>query len=250
MAHSIANSFAGILTFRQLVNITGTALSRAEDLAAHLRVQSLHIVNKLLHHWRSTLTSEEHAQLMDNKTSETRPTEEEPFPKLGIALDGYGGPLLEFSSDMNIATVSGFLLYTACLKVLNIKNLNGGVGTPWRSVLSFNDDIKPEWRALYKPPITKKFADLQWRILHGIVSVNSFISILNPGVTQECSFCSQRETMLHAFIHCSRLQPLFVFLKNNLRSFYVDVTFQIFIFGFKYARRNRFKCQLINVIFG
>lgn len=142
---------------------------------------------------------------------------------------------------MNIETVSGKLLKKACMKVLN-KKLNGRVDTPWRSVLGFNDDIKPL--------LTKKFAALQWRILHGIVSVNSFISILNPKVTQECPFCSQRETVFHAFIHCSRLQPLFVFLKNNLRSFYVDFTFQIFIFGSKYVRRNRFKCQLIKFIVG
>ncbi|XP_053533103.1 transposon TX1 uncharacterized 149 kDa protein isoform X1 [Ictalurus punctatus] len=242
---------SGIVTLRQLVNIAGTDLSRAEDLAASLGLRSLRIVNKLLHCWRSTLTSEERAQLMNNETSKTGPIEEEPFPQLGIApdLDGCGGPLLEFNSDMNIETVTGKLLYKACVKVLNKKKLNGRVDTPWRVVLGFND-VKPEWRALYKPPLTKKCADLQWRILYGIVSVNSFISILNPEVTQECPFCSQRETVFHAFIHCSRLQPLFVFLKNNLRSFYVDFTFQIFIFGFKYVRKNRFKCQLINFIFG
>ncbi|KAK3510691.1 hypothetical protein QTP70_013634 [Hemibagrus guttatus] len=161
---------SGIVTLQELVNVAGSDLSRAEDLAACMGLRSQRVVNQLLHRWRSALTSEERVQLMDYQHTETGPAEDEPFPRLNIApdLDGCAGPLLECRSkgEMDFGSVSGKLLYRACVKVLNKKKLSGRVDTPWRSVLGFNDDVKPEWRALYKPPLTKKAADLQWRILH------------------------------------------------------------------------------------
>lgn len=72
---------SGIMTVRQLVNIMGT------DLSVHMGLLSIHVVNKLLYRWRSTLTSEERVQLVDYKTSEMGPAEEGPFPQLGIAPD-------------------------------------------------------------------------------------------------------------------------------------------------------------------
>ncbi|KAK3543489.1 hypothetical protein QTP70_023206 [Hemibagrus guttatus] len=115
-------------------------------------LRSRRVVNQLLHRWRSALTSEERVQLMDYQHTETGPAEDESFPRLNIApdLDGYAGPLLECRSEgeMDFGSVSGKLLYRACVKVLNKKKLSGRVDTPWRSVLGFNDDVKPEWRAL------------------------------------------------------------------------------------------------------
>ncbi|KAK3536234.1 hypothetical protein QTP86_000133 [Hemibagrus guttatus] len=159
-----------VVTLRELVNIAGTDLSRAEDLATRLGLRSLRVVNQLLRRWRTVLTSKERVQLMDYQITETNPAEEGSFPQLDIApdLDGSESPLLECWGvrEMDFGSVSGKLLYRACVKVLNKKKLSGRVDTPWRSVLGFNDDIKPEWRALYKPPLTKRAADLQWRILH------------------------------------------------------------------------------------
>ncbi|KAK3522076.1 hypothetical protein QTP70_022608, partial [Hemibagrus guttatus] len=142
---------SGIVTLRELVNITGSDLLRAEDLAARMGLRSRRVVNQLLHRWRSALTSEEHVQLMDYQHTETGPAEDESFPRLNIApdLDGCAGPLLECRSEgeMDFGSVSGKLLYRACVKVLNKKKLSGRVDTPWRSVLGFNDDVKPEWMA-------------------------------------------------------------------------------------------------------
>ncbi|KAK3559959.1 hypothetical protein QTP86_030318 [Hemibagrus guttatus] len=140
---------SGIVMLRELVNVAGSDLSRAEDLAARMGLWSLRVVNQLLHRWRSALTSEEHVQPMDYQRTETGPAEDEPFPRLNIApdLDGCAGPLLECRSEgeMDFRSVSGKLLYRACVKVLNKKKLSGRVDTPWRSVLGFNGDIKPEW---------------------------------------------------------------------------------------------------------
>ncbi|KAK3519692.1 hypothetical protein QTP70_001193 [Hemibagrus guttatus] len=102
---------------------------------------------------------------MDYQITETNPAEEGPFPQLDIApdLDGSEGPLLECWGvrEMDFGSVLGKLLYRACVKVLNKKKLSGRVDTPWTSVLGFNADIKPEWRALYKPPLTKRAANFQ-----------------------------------------------------------------------------------------
>ncbi|KAK3552293.1 hypothetical protein QTP86_009435 [Hemibagrus guttatus] len=140
---------SGIVTLRELMNVAGSDLSRAEDLAAHMGLRSRRVVNQLLHRWRSALTSEERVQLMDYQRTETGPTEDEPFPWLNIApdLDGCAGPLLECRSEgeMDFGSVSGKLLYRACVKVLNKKKLSGRVDTPWRNVLGFNGDVNPEW---------------------------------------------------------------------------------------------------------
>ncbi|KAK3557975.1 hypothetical protein QTP86_005636 [Hemibagrus guttatus] len=89
--------FSGIVTLRELVNVAGSDLSRAEDLAARMGLRSQRVVNQLLHRWRSALTSEERVQLMDYQHTETGPAEDKPFPWLNIApdLDGSEGPLLE-----------------------------------------------------------------------------------------------------------------------------------------------------------
>lgn len=80
----------------------------------------------------------------------------------------------------------------ACVKIFNKKGLNQKVDTPWRNVLGLNENVRPEWRALYKPPLTKKTADIHWRVLHGIIAVNAFVSILNPDSSQDCPFCSEK----------------------------------------------------------
>ncbi|KAK3541512.1 hypothetical protein QTP86_028172, partial [Hemibagrus guttatus] len=138
-----------VVTLWELVNIAGTDLSRAEDLAARLGLRSLRVVNQLLRRWRTVLTSKERVQLMDYQITETKPAEEGSFPQLDIApdLDGSEGLLLECWGvrEMDFGSVLGKLLYRACVKVLNKKKLSGRVDTPWRSVLGFNADIKPEW---------------------------------------------------------------------------------------------------------
>ncbi|KAK3540076.1 hypothetical protein QTP70_025391, partial [Hemibagrus guttatus] len=85
---------SGIVTLRELVNVAGADLSRAEDLAARMGLRSLRVVNQLLHRWSSALTSEERVQLMDYQHTETGPAEDEPFPRVNMApdLDGCAGP--------------------------------------------------------------------------------------------------------------------------------------------------------------
>ncbi|KAK3518789.1 hypothetical protein QTP70_013393 [Hemibagrus guttatus] len=104
-----------VVTLRELLNIVGTDLSRAEDLAARLRLRSLRVVNQLLCRWRTALASKERVQLMDYQITETNPAEEGSFPQLDIApdLDGSEGLLLECWGvrEMDFGSVSGKLLY-------------------------------------------------------------------------------------------------------------------------------------------
>lgn len=116
--------------------------------------------------------------------------------------------------------------------------------------LKLDQCTKPEWRSLYKPPLTKRAGDLQWRFLHGAVAVNAFISVLNPEVASVCPFCSVRETIFHAFMNCCRLEPLFLTISNVFNSCNETFSLDTFILGFWYVMRKRFLCQLLNFVLG
>ncbi len=141
-------------------------------------------------------------------------------------------------------------MYRSCVLVFSIKVLNGKVDTPWHDFLKLDESTKPEWRALYKPLLTKSTGDLRWRILHGAVVINAFISVLNPEVASVCPFYSNRETIFHAFTNCCRLQPLFLVVSNVFRSCNETFSLETFILGFKYVRKKRFVCQLLNCVLG
>lgn len=82
---------------------------------------------------------------------------------------------------------------------LNKGKLHGRVDTPWRGRLGLAVGVRPVWRSLYKPPLTKRVADLQWRVLHGIVAVSAFLSVISPGASDVFPFCPVQETVFHCF---------------------------------------------------
>ncbi len=55
------------------------------------------------------------------------------------------------------------------------------------------------------------------------------------------SFCDQRETIFHSFMHCERLRPLFVLLEILFANVNEMFTLVVFIFGFKFAKDKRVK---------
>ncbi len=100
-----------------------------------------------------------------------------PFYNLILSpkMDECEGPFLEkkdvcFDAD----SFNAKEVYKSCVKVFNRKVLNNRSDTPWRSVLGLSMDCRPEWRALYKPPLPKRGGDMQWRILHGGNSCQCF----------------------------------------------------------------------------
>lgn len=95
-------------------------------------------------------------------------------------MDECEGPFLEkkdvcFSADLfNVKDV-----YKNCVKVFNRKVLHNRSDTPWHNVIGLSKDFRPQWRALYNPPLPKRAGDMHWRILHGVIAVNAFISVIN-----------------------------------------------------------------------
>ncbi len=47
-------------------------------------------------------------------------------------------------------------MYKMCVKSLNKMFLNNRVDTPWRNILQLEEGEYPEWKALYKSPLTPK----------------------------------------------------------------------------------------------
>lgn len=163
---------------------------------------------------------------------------------------GHASPLLvlEDRDCIELASVMGKVLYKNLVKVLNKNVLKNRSDNVWRARLNIDDETKPVWRVIYKPPITKRTGDLQWRILHG--AVNAVVSVINPALSDKCPFCTARETIYHCFMECNRLSPLFDVLSTLF--FFMGMVFTKlgFILGSPYNQKQRSKCQLINFIVG
>nr|BAC82603.1 pol-like protein [Takifugu rubripes] len=133
-----------------------------------------------------------------------------------------------------------------CVKVLNRRGLSKRSASAWPDRLG-GDGAHPCWKVLYNPPLRERTGDLQWRILHGAVAMNIFISRMNPAVSDQCPFCSVQETAFHAYSECERLPVLFNVLKGVLNGF--NETFSIRN-GAGYKKTVRNKWQLLNFIWG
>ncbi len=64
----------------------------------------------------------------------------------------------------------------------------------------FGTDFKACWRSLYKLPVEKRTADLQWRLMFGAIATNRHVAHLNPAVGTECLFCGLDETVNHLLL--------------------------------------------------
>lgn len=141
-------------------------------------------------------------------------------------------------------------MYRCFVKILNKVALNEKKDTVWREKFGLQEEDKPVWRVIYKPPLNKQTGDLQWRILHGAIAINAFVSVINSDVVDKCAFCGIRETVFHCFTECNRLGLLFVLLKDLFLRFQENFTCNVFILGLRYGQKQRIKWQLINFIVG
>ena len=122
--------------------------------------------------------------------------------------------------------------------------------TTWRSYVGVGQGSGPQWRSLYKPPLSKRRGDLQWRVLHGIMALNAFVSIIKNTVDDKCPFCGIKETIFHCFYACHRLSDFFLFFQVFFTSFEEIFNKQVFIYGFKYTCQQKHKSQLLNFVLG
>ena len=107
-----------------------------------------------------------------------------------------------------------FILSAYADDIYNKRKLSERRDTVWKLRLNVPGGCEPVWRVFYKPPLNKRSGDLQWRILHGALGVNAFVSKINPTVSSECPFCTDKETITHCYLDCHRLKPLFNVLKT------------------------------------
>lgn len=232
-----------VITLDCLTKLAGPSFGKVNEVADCLKVKSIQVVANVLQKLQSVFTTEEKNMLQEYCKGALIPNEKDNFPNLLLSpkLGEHMGFFLESGelADMDLCESSGKKLYKALVKAFNKKGLHGRVDTPWRDVLKISKNVKPEWRALYKPPLAKRVGDLQWRFLHGIIAVNAFISVLNPGVGQDCPFCFERETVFHAFMQCLRLKPLFDVLRSIFNCFNEEFSVQ-----------PEQECQLLNFILG
>lgn len=245
---------SGIFTLEKVLEITGTDFKNEDTLAQRLGFRSVRVIAQLLQKWQSLLCSDEKLLLAEYYDGHFKGNITDIFPDLIFSLnlrDVYG--VFFYADDLSdtmFSSCTGKLLYRFCVIAFCKKLLNMKVDTPWRAFFKLDTERKPEWRAIYKPPLVKKVGDLQWRILHGIVAVNAFVSILNSEVEVGCPFCNERETVFHAFLSCDRLQVLFLLLGDIFKKCNELFSPEVFILGFKYVAKKKFLCQLLNFVLG
>ena len=120
----------------------------------------------------------------------------------------------------------------------------------WQDIEGFDIFPKGSWRTLYKRPIDKRTGDLQWRIIHGIITTNRHKAHIDPTVKDECPFCFESEDVHHLFLQCERLKPMFLLLEEWSKDLNYEFTLKGFIYGPKYKYQNRKRDVLINFLYG
>ncbi len=137
------------------------------------------------------------------------------FPEVGEWQEG-GGQLLSVTTSHlgKFQNVSKKELYQVFVKALNLRSLSGVVESRWTGFFHPSFSPKGSWRSLYKLPVKKWTADLQWRIVHGVIAMNRYREHIDPGVGEECLFSSKSETLTHLFVECPRSISLFELLKR------------------------------------
>ncbi|KAJ3582193.1 hypothetical protein NHX12_015766, partial [Muraenolepis orangiensis] len=130
------------------------------------------------------------------------------------------------------------------------RSLAGVRESRWAEFLGPDSSPKGSWRCLYKLPVEKRTADLQWRIVHGAIATNRYRAHLDPELEEGCIFCSEVETLEHLFVQCPRLSALFVLLESWFQGLGEEFSFILFIFGPKYSAKKKGVHTLLNFLSG
>ena len=244
---------AGTVKLRHLVDVAGPGLYNTEAVASVLGLRSHRHTRNILNEWIKRLSDEEAELLREYCRGTEVPDGRDPFPELGLEIDTteLTGPLVDYTEGQKeLYMLSGKALYKHCVHAINKTKLSGRMDTVWREKLKIEESHKPVWRLLYKPPLNKRSGDLQWRILKGALAVNTYVTKVDPTVSNECPFCKEPETVFHCFLECKRLGFLFEKLNYVFSNCNVMWSEVAFIFGPGYNRKNAKKWQLLNFVVG
>lgn len=241
-----------VLKFGHIVKTAGPGLKNTEATAHLLGLKSIRVMRTILDQWLGKLTLGEKQFLEDLSNGEDFPNSTDPFPEMGLNIDfsDLTGPLLITQRDFNFCMLNGKCLYKLVVQGLKKKHLSGRTDTVWRAKFKVGDSRKPIWRVFYKAPLSKRVGDLQWRILHGAIGVNSFVVKFRKDMSELCPFCEEIETVFHMFLECKRLSPLFMLLENVFKKCGVYWSDIAFIFGAGYTKKESSKWNLLNFLIG
>ena len=148
---------------------------------------------------------------------------------------------------LNVA--QGKQLYSICCFTRHNSSFSTMVESKWRDLRDPDSSPNDGWRVLYKPPVEKWMADIQWRIVHGILATNKYRAHFDSSTGEGCPFCSLTETLEHLVLTCPRLEELFNLLKDLVKGLGENFNIPSFIFGPKYTPRKRPVIVLINFLF-
>ncbi|XP_035990392.1 mucin-3A isoform X4 [Fundulus heteroclitus] len=239
---------SGTVTVRRLVEPAGPDFSNIQALGSLLGVRSDRLIRRFLDRVKERMTAKERHLLQLHYTGHCEPDPIDPFPDVQLDPDFTedSGPLLyNVAPKMTLCSASPQMLYKVNVKIMNKRTLRNRPVSVCRDKLGGQ---RPQWRILYKPPVRKWTGDLQWRILHGAIATNSFLSIISPGVLNVCPFCGLSESVFHVFMECVRLMGFFSLLTRCFSLFGVVFTNAVFINGVHYSRATKAKSQMLNFL--
>ena len=177
------------------------------------------------------------------------------FPTLAVSpnvgqLQEEEGSILSFSTPQlgPLEELQKKAMYILCVKVRHCESLQATKASKWTEFFGPGSSPKGSWRVLYKLPVEKRSADLQWRIVHGAIATNRHRAHIDPNQGEGCLFCSQTETLFHLFVECPRLAGVFDILRGWFMGMGEVFSHQLFIFGPMYSVPKKGLHTLMNFI--
>lgn len=152
----------GAIQLRHIVDKAGGNLQDSQAVASLLGVKSVRYIDRFLGKLKGVLNHRETSLLKDYDKGNAFCNCNDVFPNILLSPVlrecGHGRPLLvlEERDRIDLSSVTRKMLYKNLVKVLNKNTLKGRSDTVWRDRLGFDDETKPVWRVIYKPPITKR----------------------------------------------------------------------------------------------
>lgn len=190
---------AGVTRVLDLIDSKNGQWRTVHAIVDQVGINSIRIVERLIRDLKSsfpqTFISFINNVLLNGFISQTFP-EFEVVPKDWESDYNSQTKLLKGYSALVFHCIGKKRLYHVCVKSVHLGQLKQRPDTKWRSCLSISDEIYPSWRLLYKPPISKRCGDIQWRILHCIIATNSCVSKINQAVLPVCPFCNALDNAL------------------------------------------------------
>uniref|UniRef100_A0A3B3DKH2 Reverse transcriptase domain-containing protein n=1 Tax=Oryzias melastigma TaxID=30732 RepID=A0A3B3DKH2_ORYME len=156
---------------------------------------------------------------------------------------------LSQSKGVNFETLHRKAAYTLCIKIRHFKSLTELEASRWAGLFGSSTTPRGRWKSLYRFPVEKRAADLQWRIVHGCVATNRYKARFDPTQSERCDFCDQTETLTHLFAQCNRLASLFSILTAWCLGLGEVFSLPLFVYGPVFTNAKRKRNQLLNFLF-